>query len=1121
VATDSVGRSTSYTYTVGLNAGLTQIQRSNGATTTITYEAINGAGSQPLVKTVSNGVNTWTYAFGLNNYNQLATASVTDQLGHQRTLTFANYAGTGSATTETITDTDALNNTTTYVKNLQTGLITKVTQPELNYTTYQYDGRGNVISMTQYPKPGSPLPPVVTTAVYPLTCTNTKTCNKPTSITERGATTDFTYDPNHGGVLTVTRPAGSNGVRPESRYFYGAKSATVLNASGALVAAPAVQKLLYVNQCQTQASCYLGAEEYRVVNVYLDTTVPNNLQPSASKIYTQGGAVQSITSYTYTKAGDLATVDGPLASPAIDVSLRRYDSERQLVGEVGIDPDGYDTGRPAVAKRYTYRGDGQLDWMETGTVTSQSEAAWASFTPAERVAFGYDAAGRQTQRTLSVGGSAQTVSQTSYDPAGRVDCIATRMNPAAFGSVPASACALGTAGANGPDRITRYAYDNANRRTSITNAYGTVDRIVDEVTTYRANGTVQTVADANGNLTTYEYDGFDRRAKTRFPSAADGKVSSTTDYTELTYDNVTGRMSQDRRRDGTLVNYSYDARGNLLTRSAPAASYTYDNLDAMLTATENGQTLTMAYDNLHRLTTVAGPLGTVTYSYDLAFQRTRMQWPDIYYVNYTRDWAGALTMISQQWNYDPLVNFQYDNLGRRIGITRKNGVTTSYTYDPVSRLDTLTNNLGGAQTNQDQQLTFGYNAAGQVISRTSTNNSVYAFSNLYNVSRVSPANGLNQLTAWGSQAMTHDPRGNMTSDGVTTYSYDIANRLTAMSNGAALSYDALGRLYEVTSSGAASTRFQYDGPNLITEYNSSGAVLRRYVHGLGADEPLVWIEGATTQQNIDNRNFLVADHQGSIVALTNGAGVATYVNTYDEYGIPTLGNFGRFQYTGQAWIPEANLYHYKARAYSPVLGRFLQSDPTGYDDGMNMYAYVGGDPVNKTDPTGLQVAELAGAGCAITFEIGCAPGAAAGAAIGGIAVLGGSACAVSQGCRDFIAGIFRNDKAKPAAEPAPGEKGSDRGCIYCVKGDKTNSGKDYVGSADDLGKRARDKTDGRDRRGAEVVGEYKKGDRDGRRNAEQGAINDRGGVGNTDNKRNEVAPSKWPARGIRPPKDLD
>ena len=133
-------------------------------------------------------------------------------------------------------------------------------------------------------------------------------------------------------------------------------------------------------------------------------------------------------------------------------------------------------------------------------------------------------------------------------------------------------------------------------------------------------------------------------------------------------------------------------------------------------------------------------------------------------------------------------------------------------------------------------------------------------------------------------------------------------------------------------------------------YDGSGTLLRRHVHGPAVDEPLVSYDGAGTS----NRAWLIADQLGSVVASTNASAVATTINSYDEFGRPGAGNGGLFGFTGQMNLAAAGLYHYRARAYDPALGRFLQADPILLGGGINLYAYVANDPVNAIDPLGLQ-----------------------------------------------------------------------------------------------------------------------------------------------------------------------
>jgi hypothetical protein len=183
----------------------------------------------------------------------------------------------------------------------------------------------------------------------------------------------------------------------------------------------------------------------------------------------------------------------------------------------------------------------------------------------------------------------------------------------------------------------------------------------------------------------------------------------------------------------------------------------------------------------------------------------------------------------------------------------------------------------------------------------------------------------NDLYAWTAHYNINRPYG------TNAYSYTSENRLATGPRGASLTYDPTGRLSKITQ-GAATTKFDYLGPRLVIERNAAGTILRRYVHGPGDDEPVIWYEGAGIAASA--RRFLHTDERGSVIAVSNNAGTSLVTIKYDgangvaeqQYGIPqstaalTPAASGRFLYTGQAFIPELGLYYYRARFTAPCSG---------------------------------------------------------------------------------------------------------------------------------------------------------------------------------------------------------
>jgi RHS repeat-associated protein len=102
-------------------------------------------------------------------------------------------------------------------------------------------------------------------------------------------------------------------------------------------------------------------------------------------------------------------------------------------------------------------------------------------------------------------------------------------------------------------------------------------------------------------------------------------------------------------------------------------------------------------------------------------------------------------------------------------------------------------------------------------------------------------------------------------------------------------------------------------------------------------------------------SYYLVDHLGSIVQTTNASGAVTLTREYDPWGNALQGSTSAgYAFTGREWDPETNLYYYRARYYDPKLGRFINEDPIGFAGGVNFYAYLGGDPIDRVDPWGLQ-----------------------------------------------------------------------------------------------------------------------------------------------------------------------
>jgi len=295
------------------------------------------------------------------------------------------------------------------------------------------------------------------------------------------------------------------------------------------------------------------------------------------------------------------------------------------------------------------------------------------------------------------------------------------------------------------------------------------------------------------------------------------------------------------------------------------------------------------------------------------------------------------------------VEMQYDAVGRRSLLTLPGGVSTEYQYDSASRLTALIyrNALGTLG-----DLRYQYDPVAKIVAVGGT----FARTLLPNPVASAEYDAGNQQRRFGNSTLTYDANGNVESvtdsTGSITLTWDSRDRLIGISGPdatASFGYDAFGRRALSIVNGARS-EFLYDGVNPVRE-TFEAAVVANSLGGLGVDEYFA-------RSDSGGLRTLLADGRGSTLALADPSGAVRTEYTFDPFGRTNVVgalNTNPFQYTGRE-NDGTGLYYYRARYYLPSHGRFVSED--SLRQGLNLYSYVGNDPINSRDPYGLTVIGL-------------------------------------------------------------------------------------------------------------------------------------------------------------------
>lgn len=1003
--TDAAGLATLYTY--NSNVTLNKVTGPFGHTITFTWSgsrlaSIKDSANQTITFTADaqknlsavtypgNKVRTYLYE---DTTFRHALTGIKDET-NTRVSTYAYDASTGKAfstshtggyngftlvpsgTSTTITDAGGTVRTATFTDLLGVKRLSSlVNQADGKAMSQSYDAQGNVEQILDEEGRTSKFSWDANNRIV----TKTLAFGRPEQ-----KTWSYTYaDPILNLLSTVTEPSVRAGQSKVTSYSYGdvnfPKLPTLITVSGYTPAGFAVARTVALGYTPLGQLATINGPRTDVSDVTTLTYWSCSAGANCGQLKQVTNAAGHITTFdVYDAAGRLKQKTDPNGL----VTTFGYDLRGRLETVTQTPPVGSGTAARGVS--YTYDSAGQLVSVTTAegiVLTSAYDAAGnlTSITDplGNKVIYGYDLRGNRTSETVrDAGGNVVKQIASTWDArnflgsvtkgTGSISATTQLVNDAVGNLVQVS-----DAKGNPP---TTHQYDGLNRLIQ------TVDAISGTTTKgYDPNGEPITVGSPNGAAWGFDVDDLGNKLQERSPDR--GEVNMVADAAG----NVTSRT--DAR--GITATLSHDALNRVNSVTYPSGSsnvsYTYDTCaygkGRVCSITDPSGTRTFTYDGLGRVkqqvwlasSGLGGQAFTTSYTWTAGDRLASMTFPSGRTVTIGRNALAQVNTVAT--NGSTLVSGRtYNAEGAQLSQSLANGLSEARTWDTAGRLSTwsvgalenrtlgydLNANLTSVTGSPIGSRAYGYDALDRLNSEPSWSYTYDGNGNRLSdgASSYNYAANSNRLASVGGASVSLDTAGNTL--GLTlgtssqTYTYNQAGRLaTAGTSASSASYfyreDGLRAAKVVAGPTAGTTLFHFDlDGNVIAETDAAGTVLRE----------VVWADGLPVAQ-VDpaaGTTWLHVDHLGTPRVGTSSAGAVTWRWDSNAFGStpPTGTTTVNLRMPGQIYDAETGLYFNGWRTYSPHLGRYLESDPISLNGGLNTYAYVAANPLNYTDPMGLQ-----------------------------------------------------------------------------------------------------------------------------------------------------------------------